>query len=428
MTSNLENETLGKFDLIREIGRGNMATVYLAHDSFNARDVAVKVAHPEILQDETSGAQYRKLFFNEAKVAGMLKHPNVVSIYDAGVEGDVCYITMEYIPGGQTLKNHTQPDTLLPVEDVAQIVFKCAKALDHAHKKGVIHRDIKPANIMLTDDRDVKVVDFGVAMMTQSDVAGTQVQGYVGSPLYMSPEQVQQDEITTRTDLFSMGVVMYEMLTGQHPFMANSLPAIINRIANEPQAPLSDHRQSIPEILARIVGRTLRKDPKRRYKTGLDLAGDLSLVFEELQLSEEDISDQEKFNLVRDLPFFKEFEEPEAWEVIHASKWEEFRPGESIVSEGELDSAFYVVISGECSVLKNAEAIHTIRQGECFGEMGFISRETRSATVAAASDVLVMKVSASMIERASANCQLRFHKVFLNTLVQRLRAMTNRVR
>ena len=294
MTSNLENETLGKFDLIREIGRGNMATVYLAHDSFNARDVAVKVAHPEILQNETSGAQYRKLFFNEAKVAGMLKHPNVVSIYDAGVEGDVCYITMEYIPGGQTLKNHTQPDTLLPVEDVAQIVFKCAKALDHAHKKGVIHRDIKPANIMLTDDRDVKVVDFGVAMMTQSDVAGTQVQGYVGSPLYMSPEQVQQDEITTRTDLFSMGVVMYEMLTGQHPFMANSLPAIINRIANEPQAPLSDHRQSIPEILARIVGRTLRKDPKRRYKTGLDLAGDLSLVFEELQLSEEDISDQEK--------------------------------------------------------------------------------------------------------------------------------------
>ena len=426
MSSNLENETLGKFDIIREIGRGNMATVYLGHDSFSARDVAIKVAHPEILRDEASGGQYRKLFFNEAKVAGMLKHPNVVSIYDAGVEGDICYITMEYIPGGQTLKSHTQPDTLLPVEDVAQIVFKCAKALDHAHKKGVIHRDVKPANLMLTEDGDVKVVDFGVAMMTQSDVAGTQVQGYVGSPLYMSPEQVQQDEITTRTDLFSIGVVMYEMPTGQHPFIADSLPAIIHRIANEPHQPMGNHRQSVPEILERIVGRTLRKDPQRRYKTGLDLAGDLSLVFEELQLSEEDISDQEKFNLIRDLEFFKEFEEPEAWEVIHASKWEEFRPGESIVSEGELDSSFYVVVSGECSVLKNAESIHTIRQGECFGEMGFISRETRSATVAAGSDTLVMKVSAPMIERSSANCQLRFHKVFLNTLVRRLRTMTER--
>ena len=112
--SGLENQTLGKYDIVREIGRGNMATVYLGHDSFYSRDVAVKVAHPEMLQDEESGAQFRKMFFNEAKVAGMLKHPNMVSVYDAGVEGDFCYITMEYIPGGETLKAHCSPDNLLP--------------------------------------------------------------------------------------------------------------------------------------------------------------------------------------------------------------------------------------------------------------------------------------------------------------------------
>ena len=422
----LENETVGKYDIVREIGRGNMATVYLGHDSFNARDVAVKVAHPEILRDEASGNQYRKLFFNEAKVAGMLKHPNVVSIFDAGVEGDICFIAMEYIAGAATLKAYCQPESLLPIEDVAQIAFKCAKALDHAHRQGVIHRDVKPANLMLTTDGDVKVVDFGVAMMTQSDVAGTQVQGYVGSPLYMSPEQVHQHEVTGRSDIFSMGVVMYEMLTGRHPFIADSLPAIIHRIANEPHPPLHEHRSSVPKLLERIVERTLKKDPAKRYKTGLDLAGDLSLMFEELQLDDAEVSEREQFNQVRDLRFFDDFEEPEMWEVIRASKWEEYRAGDRIVREGELDSSFYVIASGECSVVKNGDVILTLGRGECFGEMGFVSRETRSATVLAASEAFVMKVSASLIERASANCQLRFHKVFLSTLVQRLRSITDR--
>ena len=187
----LSNTTLGKYDVIREVGRGSMGVVYLGHDPFAGRDVAIKVALPESLQDKRGGARYRKLFFNEAKVAGKLRHPNIVGVYDAGSGGrNLCYIVMEMIFGGRTLFDHCQPDSLLPIEDVVRIIFKSARALDYAHRQGVIHRDVKPRNILLSEDGEVKLSDFSIALRTQGDATDTQVHGYIGSPLYMSPEQV----------------------------------------------------------------------------------------------------------------------------------------------------------------------------------------------------------------------------------------------
>jgi len=156
----LSNTTLGKYDVIREVGRGSMGVVYLGHDPFTGRDVAIKVALPESLQDKHGGARYRKLFFNEAKVAGKLRHPNIVGVYDAGMDDETCYIVMEMIFGGRTLFDHCQSDTLLPMEDVVRIIFKSARALDYAHRQGVIHRDVKPRNILLTEEGEVKLGDF----------------------------------------------------------------------------------------------------------------------------------------------------------------------------------------------------------------------------------------------------------------------------
>lgn len=423
----LENSTLGKYDVIREIGRGSMGTVYLGHDPFAGHDVAIKVAHAEQLQDASLGARYRKMFFNEAKVAGRLRHPNIVQVYDAGVDGETCFIVMEYIPGGETLHRHCRPADLLPMEDVVRIAFRCAKALDYAHRKGVVHRDIKPRNILLTEETDVKIGDFSIALMFEAEATETQVHGYVGSPLYMSPEQVHEETLTNQSDLFALGVVLYELLSGKHPFHGESLPGIIQKITEVAHVPIQELRSDVPPVLSHIVDRCLCKKREERYKNGLDLAADLSLVFSHIKLLEEEVPGDEKYSMVKDLRFFRDFSESEIWEVINASAWHEYDPGTEIITEGEIDNSFYVVAAGEVEVRKGDQTLDELRSGDCFGEMGFIAGTERTATILAKTPVTAMKVRASLIERASLHCQLRFHKVFLNTLVERLSQTTARI-
>ena len=397
-----------------------MGMVYLAHDPFIGRDVAIKVAHPEALEKEDQAVRYRKLFFNEAKVAGMLRHPNIVAVYDAGVEDDVWYIVMEYVQGGATLHNHCSADSLLAVEDVVRIVFKCARALDFAHRKGIVHRDVKPKNVLLTNDQDVKISDFGVALLTHMDAADTQVDGVVGSPLYMAPELLREEHATSQTDVFSIGVVMYELLTGKQPFAADSLPTIIYNITEKPHQPLLELRHDAPAILGHIVNRCLSKDVAGRYKSCLDLAADLSLVFEQMQLSREELSGRAKFERVKDLSFFSDFPDAEIWEVINAASWQEFESGQEIIEEGDVDTSFFVIIEGRVAVRKGRKDLDVLGQGDCFGEMGYIGGAKRTATIVAKTDVTALKITSSLIDKASVNCQLRFKNVFLETMVQRL--------
>src|SRR3972149_7884518 len=193
---------LGKYEVKNEISRGSMGTVYLGHDPYIDRPVAIKVAHAESLNNEETGDRYRKMFFNEAHTAGKLTHPNIISIFDAGVDQDICYIIMEYVQGGDTLKKYCASENLLPVEKVVEIIFKCAKALDYAHRHGVVHRDIKPTNILITQDYDIKIGDFSIAHINKPDSTETQPLGVMGSPRYMSPEQLRDDAITGKSDLY----------------------------------------------------------------------------------------------------------------------------------------------------------------------------------------------------------------------------------
>ncbi len=423
----LKNKSLGKFEIAEEIGRGSMGTVFLAHDPFSSRDVAIKVANPDQLQDPSQGKRYRKMFFHEAKVAGRLRHPNIVQVYDANLEDDFCYIVMEYVQGERTLYDHIKPGQLLPLEDVVRIIFKCARALDYAHRNSVIHRDIKPRNILLTDENDVKIADFSIALLFEPEATETQVHGCVGSPLYMSPEQILEEPLRNTSDLFSLGVTMYEMLTGKHPFAGDSLPAIIQRITDRPHVPVCEVRQDVPQVLGHIVDRCLMKSPQSRYKTGLDLAADLSLVYSHIKLLEEEVSNDDKYKMVKDLSFFNDFTEPEIWEVINASGWQEHNPDTQIITEGDIDNSFYIMVVGEVEVRKGSKPVYTLQQGDCFGEMGFIAGTERTASIITLTAVTTMKVRASLIERASLQCQLRFHKVFLNTLVSRLSTTTERM-
>jgi len=418
---------LGKYEIIKELGRGSMGVVYEGHDPFTDHHVALKVANTHKFRNKKSAERYKKTFFNEAHTAGKLKHPNIIDILDAGAEGDICYIVMELVEAGNTLKPYCTPENLLPYEQVVEIIFKCAKALDYAHRVGVIHRDIKPTNILLTKDMDVKFCDFSIAHLMTEEAETTMPTGFVGSPRYMSPEQAQEDLITNQTDLFSLGIVMYELLTGKHPFAADGFSRLIYKITNESPPPLRDYRTDIPVIFEKIIYHALQKNPEKRYKMGLNMAADLSLAFDYLDEPQEDLDEKERFLQVKELDFFQGFSEAEIWEIIRACVWQDYEDGQEVVVQGDVDEAFFVIVSGSVDVYRETNLIGGIKEGDCFGEMGYLSNTERTATIQAKDFVRLLKINSTVIDQLSVGCQLHFNKVFLRTLVKRLSLTTAKV-
>jgi serine/threonine protein kinase len=411
-------EKIGKYLIINEIGRGTTGTIYLSHDPYFRRDLAIKVYHVTPDDDPQRARIARKMFFNEAHMVGMLQHPNILPILDAGEDDGKYYVAMEHVQRARTLEAYCRPDNLLHVEDVVKIIFKCARALHYAHKRGVIHRDIKPSNIMLTNDNDVRIIDFGIALLKDADIS--KIEGIAGSPSYMSPEQVQGGEITPASDLYSLGAVMYELLTGFRPFRASSLSRLLNQIVYSTPPPIHTLRYGVPEELEEVVARALQKDPMRRYANGGEFAAQLTKVYHSLKGQWDGIDRQEHFDILRRLSFFHDFSHSEIRELLRASEWREYLGNDEIVREGEMDDRFYVVVSGRVSVERNGRSLGSLGEGDCFGEAGYNSGARSSASIRADGPVTVLSVSATLLEQVSAECQLRFNKVFLRELIRRL--------
>jgi eukaryotic-like serine/threonine-protein kinase len=268
-----EKPMLGRYQVEKELGKGAMGVVYQGKDPKINRTVAIKTLAlaQEFEPDELADVKAR--FFREAETAGRLNHPNIVSIYDAGEEHDLCYIAMEFLKG-HDLTRHTKAAALLPVADVCRVVADAADALDYAHQQGVVHRDIKPANLMwLTDSRVVKLTDFGIARIADSSKTKTGM--VLGTPSYMSPEQLAGKKVDGRSDLFSLGVTLYQLLTGQLPFQADSMATLMFKIANEPHTTATVVRPDLPPALNAVINRALEKDLNKRYQRGGELAAEL---------------------------------------------------------------------------------------------------------------------------------------------------------
>ena len=412
-------EKVGKYVIVKEVGRGSTGVVYLSHDPYYRRDVAIKVYNLES-HDEERARVTRKMFLSEAHMVGMLQHPNILPIFDAGEENGHYYIVTEHVHGARTLSAYCKPDNLLPLDDVVEIMYKCAKALHYAHSRGVIHRDIKPSNLMLTQANDVRIIDFGIALVADSDIS--RIEGIAGSPSYMSPEQVQSLEITNRSDLYSLGAVMYEMLTGFRPFRGGNLSKLLHQIVYATAQPIHALRSKIPELLEDSVAKALQKDPAKRYRNGLELAADLTRVHQTLREGTSKLDRQEQFSILRTLKFFHDFSQAEILEVLRASTWQDYDAHEEIVKEGEMDDRFYVIVSGSVAVMRNTSAMGQLDAGDCFGETSYVRGAKRQATIKALTNVTLMKVSSTLLEQSSAACQLRFNKVFLRSLISRLQS------
>jgi len=400
-------KTIARYKIIRKLGEGSSGVVYLGMDPYIKRHVAIKIS-----QSTSNRALER--FFTEAQSAGRLNHQNLVAIYDIGMQDDLCYITMEYVDG-TTLEKYCRKDNLLPVSKAVKIIFNVCNAIDYAHKQDIIHRDIKPSNIMLSKSDIPKITDFGIAQMTQQ----TSELGVWGTPSYMSPEQLKEEIIGSYSDVFSLGCVLYELLTGEIAFPGDNNFAIMYKVTNEEPTAITELRPELPGILDDIIKKVLAKDPAKRYQTCMDLTYDLRVALRGFTETFLDGKVKDAVDYVHHAPFFQNFTREQVKELIAASSIVKFPKEKVIVAEGEIDDTFYILLNGNAKIRKNNQDVASIGVGECFGEMAYISGQARTATVMADTECILIKISATLMDKSPNDIQLLFYKNFAKTLVNR---------
>ena len=428
MTERGQLTQIGKYPVRRKLGEGATSEVYQCHDPFNDRDVAVKVAFPESFQDPERGRLYKKLFLTEASLAGKLQHPHICQIYDAVAEEKLHYLVMEYVDGG-TLEKYCRADALLPVERTVEIIFKCTRALEFAHRLGVTHRDLKPANLLHTGETHVKITDFGAALIASGET--TQISA-IGSPAYMSPEQVKEQSLDHRTDIYSIGVVMYHLLTGRLPFEAANNFSLIYQITNTQAAPPAMLRPGLPAQIDAIVMRAMAREREARYPRWEEFSRELAQVFRaerSVARKAQEFADSDRFETLRELAFFRDFSDAELWEVARISSWRHADAGQTLMKEGEPGDNFCILAEGEVKVTKRGKLLIVLAPGECFGEMAYLAKKDnrRGADVTVTAESNVIFVPTAKLAQVSEGCRNQFDRAFMSILVERLSAANLRL-
>ncbi len=414
-------EKVGKYEVIRVLGKGATAVVYLARDPDADREVAIKLIKFD--GNISMSRRLRKLFQTEDAVGRRLTHPNIVQLYDAVVEDDQAYIVMEFIEG-TSLEQYCAINKLLPMHRAIGIIFKCCLALDYAFRQGVVHRDIKPANILLDKDDNPKITDFGLALNLNKDLNrdSTFIMG-VGSPAYMSPEQIKNYPLNQKTDLYSLGVLLFQLLTGRLPFRANNQGALVYKIVNMETPSVCALNPNLPAGLDPILKKALEKDLYNRYRNGAEFAKDLSTVRYQMLEDDETQNDTVHFERLRKLEFFSEFEDIELWEVLRIAVWREVASKVMLIREGDNNRVFGVIVDGFVEVSVEGKSLCRLGAGEIVGEMAYLhpSDSTRSATVVTLEPTLFLEINSAALDLSSDEVLERFRKTLMAKVIARLR-------
>ena len=418
---------IGKYRVLRRLGEGATAEVFLCHDDFKGRDVAIKRVRPVVPGDPQDGRFSERFYAAEAALVGRLNHPNVVHIYDAVPDPISPYLVMEYVPGS-TLRPFCRADQLLPLELIVEIGFKCAMALGYVYRQGLIHRDVKPANLLAVLNSgtitDVKISDFGSVLNLDSEV--TQIYR-VGSLAYMSPEQLDGGVLDCRADMYSLGGVLYHLIAGRPPFDAQVQSAMMQQIYHVQPGPLSALRAGVSDGLDAVIQRALAKDAAQRYANWDEFAQALSGLITGQQVPRghlQGVLDSERFNLLRTLDFFSNFGDVELWEVVHRAKWQRFHFGHALYRKGEEGNNFHILAQGEVEVFRDGKKVAQLGAGTSIGEMAYLAPspdlKRHSTDVIVTESATTISFTPDTLVQVSPNCRHLFDEAFIKVLVRRL--------
>lgn len=421
---------VGKYRILKRLGEGATSEVFLARDEFRDTEVAIKRVRGGSGEDGPAGHFPSRLFANEAALAGRLQHPNVVQILDAFPDPHEPYLVMEYVPG-VTLRRFCRPDNLLPLDVMVEVGFKCAMALSYVFRQGVIHRDVKPANLLAVLDAqgqvtDIKVSDFGSALNLNSD--RTQIHR-VGSLAYMSPEQLDGGDLDCRSDIYSLGAVLYHLVAGRPPFDAPAQASLMHQIYSQAPATLQGQRGGVTPELDAVILKALAKQPQDRYDNWESFGRALSdLVAKQLvPLAQfQEVMDSERFNLLRSLDFFVGFDDVQLWEVVHRARWRRYSIGHSLYKKGQEGNTFHIIAHGDLEVFRDGQRVAQLGAGTSVGEMAYLAPNPdlrrHSTDVLVASPCTTISFTPESLGQLSEQCQHRFDSAFIRVLVRRLHA------
>jgi non-specific serine/threonine protein kinase len=424
-------QQIGKYRIVREIGRGATAVVYLAENPHYPEPVALKhVRFADRAKDEAKwNRRLVKLLKAEKAVATRLDHPNIIRIFDAVIQPDEAYVVMEYFPG-ESLERYCNFERLLPVHRVIGIVFKCCMALDYAYCHGIVHRDIKPANILVDDKDNVKITDFGLALNVDKKIESdsTFIMG-VGSPAYMSPEQIKNYPLNQKTDLYSLGVVLFHLLSGRLPFRAGNPAQLIYKIINVDPPSVSQLNPDVPEQMDAVIRKALEKDLYSRYKNGAEFAKDLSAVRYKIIDDSYVPPDTSRFSMLRKQGFFTEFDDIEVWELLRISAWRKVDEFTTLMREGDADQRFGLLLEGEVELSVNDRKLMTLGPGEVFGESAWLDQRNhrQRLSVVTTKPCTYLEINPAALALATDEVRELFRGQLSTVVIDRFAALAKRV-
>lgn len=411
---------IDRYTIGKRIGSGTCGVVHQALDNLLGREVAVKlspIGEAHLSTGKVPGAQ--RAYQTEIVAAGRLTHANIVTVHDAGQFEDLNYLVMEVVDG-ESLKEYGKGKTLLPVHEALRVVSACCRALDYSHSQGILHRDIKPANVMLAENGDVKLLDFGIAVSIREG-GGLKNKGpTLGTPNYMSPEQILGRELGPPSDFYSLATVLFELLTGRQLFKAKKVKDLFRTVVHKTAPKLHDIRPDLPVELSDVIAKALEKKPQDRFQTGQEMADALAPFEETFGIVERRPAAQQR--LIRQLKaqtFFTPFSELEIAHLLEHVEVKSFAQNETILDVGDEERRIMIITDGVAKVENNGHYLSMLSEGECFGETGFINGGAQVHRIEAITPVNVLELSADVLTELPPKIHLHYYRHISEILVER---------